>query len=91
MKNLRAFRIKAGINQKQLGELTDISATQIHLMETGERGCSLLRAIRIADVLNASLDDICGRSALDFSKVEQIDLSDKKIILAAVNLLKAVM
>ena len=48
---LRAYRLREGLTQKQLAELTGISQHHISGLETGKRPLGKERAKRLAEVL----------------------------------------
>ena len=60
MKNLRKIRERQGLFQWQLGEKRGISQVAISAIETRE-SCSIEMACKLADALNVSLDELCGR------------------------------
>lgn len=60
MKNLRKIRERQGLFQWQLGEMIGISQVAISAIETRE-SCSIETACKLADALNVSLDELCGR------------------------------
>lgn len=57
---LRAVRIERGVSQVELAKLLGTFQTTISAIERGTRGLTLQQAIRIADALGASPDDILG-------------------------------
>lgn len=60
MKNLRKIRERKGLFQKDLAKMTRLTQTAISAIEL--RGsCSIETACTLADVLNVSLDELCGR------------------------------
>ena len=61
MKNLRAIRERQGLTQAKLAELIDSDAAVISHYEAGTRGPAWTTAIRIADALGCSLDELAGR------------------------------
>lgn len=61
MKNLRAIRERQGLTQAKLAELIETDAAVISHYEAGTRGPAWATALRIADVLGCSLDELAGR------------------------------
>lgn len=61
MKNLRAIRERQGLTQAELAELIEADAAAISHYEAGTRGPAWSTALRIADVLGCSLDELAGR------------------------------
>ena len=60
MKNLRKIRERKGLFQEDLAKMTGMSQTAISAIEI--RGsCGIETACKLADVLNVSLDELCGR------------------------------
>lgn len=60
-RNLRGERVRAGLTQAQLGEAVGLSTTQIVNLEKGKSDTLLSNAWKISEVLNVSLDYLCGR------------------------------
>ena len=60
MKNLRKIRERKGLFQEDLAKKTGMSQTAISAIETRE-SCSIETACKLADALNVSLDELCGR------------------------------
>ena len=61
MKNLRAIRERQGMTQAKLAELAGTDAAVISHYEAGTRGPAWSTAIRLADALGCSLDELAGR------------------------------
>ena len=59
---LKLTRQKAKLNQKQLSELSGVTAAAISYYESESRSPSIDKAIAIAKALNVSLDWLCGLS-----------------------------
>ncbi|MCR4672533.1 MAG: helix-turn-helix domain-containing protein [Lachnospiraceae bacterium] len=55
-KRLKELRIKKGLTQDQLAEMTDLSGAQISTFETGKRNVTLPNLISLAEALETSLD-----------------------------------
>lgn len=53
---VKSARKKRGITQEQLAELAHLSASHVSKIETGETKLSLPSLVRIANVLDASVD-----------------------------------
>ena len=60
MKNLNNIRIKKGLTQKELAKLVGISQNYISEIENGNRSGSINVCIKIAKVLEVSLDALTG-------------------------------
>lgn len=61
---LRAERIRAGLSQRRLAELTGLSTSQVSALETGANGASPETLVRLAAALRCAVDDLLtGRSA----------------------------
>ena len=60
MKNLKSIRTKMGLSVYKLSKLADITGPTIHRIEK-THNARLDIAILIADALNVSLDELCGR------------------------------
>ena len=56
--NLKELRIKKGLTQKELSELTTIDCATLSLYENGKRQPSLHKTILLASALNVSTGDI---------------------------------
>lgn len=57
---LKQARLKAGLKQKELGDLVQVSPQGFSLYERGERDIPIHTVIRLAKVLNISGDEILG-------------------------------
>ena len=66
MKNLRKIREKQGLTQDDLAYMCEVKQANIAMIEKNKT-CSMKLAIKIADILNVSLDELCGR---DFNPKE---------------------
>lgn len=55
---LRSERMRAGLNQKQLAELSGVSQSQISALECGENGASPETVARLAAALRCTVDDL---------------------------------
>lgn len=60
-RRLRELRQKRRISQRVLSELCGLSKNMIGRYEAGERLPSIDTAARLADVLDTSMDWLCGR------------------------------
>ena len=54
--NIAYYRRKAGLTQKELGEMIDCSGNYISRVECQDRGVSVTMLVRIAEALNVSCD-----------------------------------
>lgn len=59
---LREARRAAGMKQKELGAKIGVGEAAIAQYEAGSNTTPLERAVMLADVLDVSLDWLCGRS-----------------------------
>lgn len=57
-KNIKYSRRMRNVTQSQLGKSLNISAQQIHKYETGGNDISFIKLLKIAEILNISLDDL---------------------------------
>lgn len=57
---LRAIRLERGVSQVELAKALGTYQTTISAIERGVRGLTLQQAVRLADALGASPDDILG-------------------------------
>ena len=56
--NVRATRLKLGLSQERLAELSGLHRTYIGAVERGERNITLLNAERIASALQTELSKL---------------------------------
>jgi transcriptional regulator with XRE-family HTH domain len=74
-RRLRQFRLRAGLTQHELAELSGVSRTLIASIETGQRsGITLDNALRLANVLGVSVETLAGWDPL---KPEGADAEDE--------------
>lgn len=66
--NLTKFRKIKGLTQEELAEKMQVSRQSVSKWETGESIPDVTKIVKIADILQISMDELCGR---DFSN-EQI-------------------
>lgn len=57
-KRIKDARIKAGLTQNRLHEMTDISITQLSAYENGNRNIGLISLKKIADATGTSIDEL---------------------------------
>lgn len=83
LKNLRSLRIKAGLSQKQLAEIINVSQQSINKYENHEVEPTLETLGVIADFFNTSIDFLVGRTELEnkIEKVYEFDLSSEEATL----------
>lgn len=60
-KSIRLIREQRDLNQTELANYAGISKVSVWKMEQGSLMPSLKTAIKLADALHCSLDDLCGR------------------------------
>ena len=96
-KRIRSARMEAGLSQALLAEFVDISPQYISHIETGRKKVSLDIIVRIATVLNLSLDQLItdihynnmhAYYELLSSLLSECSDQDRKIILDVVSALK---
>ena len=63
--NVRRIRQEEGLTQEQLAEKADLSFTVIQKVEAGQSGSRIETLIRIAMVLNATLDILADMQEVD--------------------------
>ncbi len=59
--NLKRYRLVYGATQKQMAEQLDMTPNAYQKYELGTREPNLTTLIKIADLLNISIDDLVGR------------------------------
>ncbi len=62
--NIKYYRQRRGLSQKELGDLVFVSGAYISYIETGRRMPSLELVINIANALKVSADDLMGENLL---------------------------
>ena len=62
---VKTIRIQKGLTQAQVANRTGISVTSYQRIEYGVQNPSLKTAIRIAKVLNSSVEELWGESRSD--------------------------
>ena len=77
IENLKNLRKSKKITQEQLAEKLDISRSKVSSWETNARDMSITEAIKLANIYEVSLDDICQINKI--TKEEYIKISDKFI------------
>lgn len=55
---LKEYRARLGINQQDFGKLTGVSRQTISLIERGDYSPSVTLALKIAKVLDVSVEDV---------------------------------
>lgn len=60
-KRLREMRMKRGLTQQKLSEIVDIALRTYQCYETGTRTPSYSLLIKLADILDVSIDWLMGR------------------------------
>jgi putative transcriptional regulator len=61
-RGLRAARAAADLSQEELAQLIDVSRDSVANWEKGDFMPSMRTALRVADVLGVSLDQLAGRA-----------------------------
>jgi len=75
-KRIRKYRKKKGITQSALSELIDVSPNHISKIENGATKLSLPVLVKIADVLEASLDVLLLRDVKESPQVCEEELKE---------------
>jgi transcriptional regulator with XRE-family HTH domain len=57
-KNIRELRLKMGLTQEDLAELTQIHSVYVSNIETGIRNITVIKAFKIAQALNCDISDL---------------------------------
>jgi transcriptional regulator with XRE-family HTH domain len=57
-RRLRKLRECRGLSQDQLGKLTGVTQQQVGFWERGDRGIKLEQAIKVADALGVTVDEL---------------------------------
>jgi transcriptional regulator with XRE-family HTH domain len=57
-KNIRELRLKMGLTQEELAELTQIHSVYVSNIETGLRNITVVKAFKIAQALNCDISDL---------------------------------
>lgn len=65
-RNIKIARNKKDLSQAELAELADMSTGHISMIETGARGLSMETLVGIANLLNASADELLGENLLAY-------------------------
>jgi transcriptional regulator with XRE-family HTH domain len=60
-KQLQGLRLRAGLTQDQLARKARVPLTTLREWEQGRRNMRLQAAIKLADVLDVTLDELVGR------------------------------
>lgn len=55
---VKTYRVEAGINQQEFGRLVGVSRQTISSIECGDYHPSILVALKIANVLNKTVEEI---------------------------------
>ncbi|MCI8647716.1 MAG: helix-turn-helix transcriptional regulator [Firmicutes bacterium] len=55
---LKEYRARLGVNQQDFGKMTGVSRQTISLIERGDYSPSVTLALKIAKVLNVSVEDV---------------------------------
>ena len=73
-KRLREMRMKRGFTQQRLADSADIALRSYQCYETGTRTPNYALLIKLADILDVSLDFLMGRD--DFMKAHAIPFDE---------------
>jgi DNA-binding XRE family transcriptional regulator len=60
--NLRMYRTKADMTQEELSRRVGVSADSVSKWENGEYMPSLRTTVKLAEVLDVSIDQLAGRA-----------------------------
>lgn len=75
LKNLRLLRIRAGLSQKQLAEIINVSQQSINKYENHEVEPTLETLGLLADYFDTSIDFLAGRTDIE-SRIEHVQNLD---------------
>lgn len=71
-KRIKAARIRMGITQEQLADRVSVPPTHLSNIEIGSSRVSLTTIVKIANVLNVTIDDLlCDNLVKDHSQFER--------------------
>ena len=70
---VKAQRLKLGISQEKLAELTDLSVSHMSAIETGATKLGLPTIVKVANALNVSVDELLCGSLMQGKAVMQND------------------
>lgn len=63
--SFESARKKAGLTQKELAEKLGVDQSAVSFWETGKRAPRGAKLLRLADVLNCTIDELFGREPRD--------------------------
>ncbi len=85
-KNIKHLRIKHNMNQKELGELLNVSQTSVAHYEKGTREPNIETLKRLSNIFNESVDRIIGNNKrIDSTSKLSVDEVNKQILEALLN------
>ncbi len=85
--NLSAKRIQKGLSQKDMAEAIGVARPTYSLYEKGSREPNISKIVKIAEVLNVSVDDLFGvkcESDCLFDMINRLDTGDRGEIVGMV-------
>lgn len=56
--NLKMYRAKLGVNQKDMGQLVGVSRQTISLIERGDYSPSIVLALKLAEACHVKVEDL---------------------------------
>ena len=65
-KRLRTLRVEKGLTQQELGKLLNLSRTAVGDWETTSKEPNIDNLMKLADIFNVTLDELCGRDNSSF-------------------------
>lgn len=77
--NLCNYRKLKGMTQEELAEKMQVSRQSVSKWETGEAVPDLIKVIKISELLDVSIDELCGRENINYPETKQdIESQNKK-------------
>jgi transcriptional regulator with XRE-family HTH domain len=74
--NIKYYRKKAGITQKQLAELVGVTSTAVSNWESGQNSINTEILFKVCEVLNVSLNDIYSTTPSAFLEQQKKTVPD---------------
>lgn len=74
-RRVKTQRLKLGITQEKLAELTDFSVSHMSAIETGKTKLGLPAIVKVANALNLSVDELLCGSLMQGKPVLQNELA----------------
>lgn len=78
---IKKIRMQKGISQIELAKAIDVSQTHMSNIENGNAGLSLWTAVKIARVLNCSIDQFADEAKYDGSDKQNSEKRNPKYVI----------